>query len=345
MTANKIDISWKADRSTGVTAFHTQVMIANVLYKASIIPSRTRTLTWNVFTPLEAAIGFGSAVSYPDAIQEVEEFLQDQANLAVPTAPVNPSPSPIDGVPLPKGVVYNPDIPIQKQLKRRVDSTKDHPKNETIICGKYRLSIQCNEYVYCSPRENLADPSKYESYELAIMDENSDWAGKRVLPHRHECDDVMGWVEPKELEEIARFLCSIPADYKSPEWNGKKNFEPEEKATPEVNSTPKMKFYTYRQNNSGGGFNGPAVYVIVEAANCYDANRKAEENGLYFDGRGDCDCCGKRWSEAFGDDEGTETPEIYDTPARRFREWTPRDVVIFYADGREERFDTIQEKE
>lgn len=71
-------------------------------------------------------------------------------------------------------------------------------------------------------------------------------------------------------------------------------------------------FYTYDQNNSGGSFTGPAQYVIVEAKNAKYANFTAEEElGLYFDGDGDCHCCGNRWSEQWSDADGTIVPEIY----------------------------------
>ena len=43
-------------------------------------------------------------------------------------------------------------------------------------------------------------------------------------------------------------------------------------------------FYTFRQNNSGGDFIGPAITVIIEATSPAEANTLAEHNGLYFDG-------------------------------------------------------------
>ena len=102
-------------------------------------------------------------------------------------------------------------------------------------------------------------------------------------------------------------------------------------------------FYTYRQNNSGGSFCGPAMYVIIEATSENEANRLAEDLGLYFDGAGDCECCGNRWSYP---DSPTEYPSIYD------KKVTEKDVdsisgcyglykydkipycVVKYADGR-----------
>ena len=80
-------------------------------------------------------------------------------------------------------------------------------------------------------------------------------------------------------------------------------------------------FYTYNQNNSGGLFDydekrGIGQYVIVEADTPEEADSRAEEIGLYFDGSGDCECCGPRWSPVanyWNSDEGTEEPMIWDS--------------------------------
>lgn len=85
-----------------------------------------------------------------------------------------------------------------------------------------------------------------------------------------------------------------------------------------------MKFYRFRQNNSGGSFDiddesgiGPVVWI--EADNFKHANARAINLGIYFDGvkQGrDCDCCGDRWHEmlcegfyASEDPEGEINPE------------------------------------
>lgn len=78
-------------------------------------------------------------------------------------------------------------------------------------------------------------------------------------------------------------------------------------------------FYQFTQNNSGGGFDydekrGISHYVIVEASDPDEANARAEMVGLYFDGRGDCTCCGNRWSAIWGDDEGEPVPSHYQKP-------------------------------
>lgn len=74
-------------------------------------------------------------------------------------------------------------------------------------------------------------------------------------------------------------------------------------------------FWHYSQNNSGGSFDfdkvrGITHNVVIEADSAEDADRRAENIGLYFDGSGDCPCCGNRWSGAW--DDGDDVPKIYD---------------------------------
>jgi hypothetical protein len=90
-------------------------------------------------------------------------------------------------------------------------------------------------------------------------------------------------------------------------------------------------FYTYIQTNTGGSFLGPH-YIIVEEDSSKRADNFAEkETEVYFNGvrdGHDCECCGDRWSRQWGDDEGTEKPEIYGDPVDD--EW----AKIYYQDGR-----------
>lgn len=104
-------------------------------------------------------------------------------------------------------------------------------------------------------------------------------------------------------------------------------------------------FYTYRQNNSGGFFTEPAVNVIIEAKNADHANDIAESKGLYFDGEGDCPCCGDRWY-AVDKSDGTKRPQIYGKSIDKYLDdatylWGTEkvpDVAVYYLDGREESF-------
>lgn len=80
-----------------------------------------------------------------------------------------------------------------------------------------------------------------------------------------------------------------------------------------------MKFFTFVQNNSGGDYiyspeEGIGEYVIIESENASQANKKAEDIGLYFNGvdKGlDCECCGDRWHKV-DDYEGKDRPFVYD---------------------------------
>ena len=107
-------------------------------------------------------------------------------------------------------------------------------------------------------------------------------------------------------------------------------------------------FYTFVQNNSGGGFSvnvpaGISHYVIVEARDAVTANMLAQDLGIYFNGvsKGyDCDCCGDRWYVAY-DSDGTELPEIYDShPSEVPSMWTKagEGCCVHYLDGRMEWF-------
>jgi hypothetical protein len=111
-----------------------------------------------------------------------------------------------------------------------------------------------------------------------------------------------------------------------------------------------MSFYEYHQNNSGGSFEydaerGITYAVVVEAENPKVADARAEVIGLYFDGCSDgrdCDCCGDRWSRAYG--KGTETPKVYsEEPSKAaadcmWKRECPQPVCVHYADGRKEWF-------
>ena len=97
-----------------------------------------------------------------------------------------------------------------------------------------------------------------------------------------------------------------------------------------------LKFFTFSQNNSGGTFivdQDVDQYVIVQATCADDANSRAKEHGIYFNGcvsGMDCDCCGDRWSEQWDDDYGNDMPEIYgDSP-----ELSGSPTIIYYTDGK-----------
>lgn len=66
----------------------------------------------------------------------------------------------------------------------------------------------------------------------------------------------------------------------------------------------KTNFYEYSQNNSGGSLHTDDKLchrVYIEADNAQEANDKAEQLGMYWNGCDDeidCPCCGDRWYSA-----------------------------------------------
>lgn len=99
------------------------------------------------------------------------------------------------------------------------------------------------------------------------------------------------------------------------------------------------KFFRYRQNNSGGRFyinDAVNVHVIIEAEDVAEANSKAEDIGLYFDGAGDCPCCGPRWYELDEDEEGYDVPSVYELPLEGLGSPVRlgnHNIVVHYANG------------
>lgn len=107
-------------------------------------------------------------------------------------------------------------------------------------------------------------------------------------------------------------------------------------------------FYTYTQNNSGGGFDfdehsGLTHHVIIEAQGPEEADFHALDMGIYFDGVNadlDCMCCGDRWYPAHG--KGDEVPNIYESTPEEYVKsgynWMApgREVCIHYSNGTKE---------
>lgn len=112
-------------------------------------------------------------------------------------------------------------------------------------------------------------------------------------------------------------------------------------------------FYTFSQNNSGGSFEVDDLYgightVIVEADSADEANTLAEQIGLYFDGNGDCECCGYRWSDFWSDEEGDEVPSYYGKPILEYVcKWNFmfEDVLfVHYKSGQVDKYTTDKNK-
>ena len=102
------------------------------------------------------------------------------------------------------------------------------------------------------------------------------------------------------------------------------------------------KFYCYNQNNSGGSFildESVSHFVIIEAYSAKEANAKAEDVGIYFDGCStgqDCRCCGDRWYAPWSDN-GDATPMIYAKDPLKYKDDFCRDgdtyCIVYMLDG------------
>lgn len=99
-------------------------------------------------------------------------------------------------------------------------------------------------------------------------------------------------------------------------------------------------YFEYRQNNSGGSFHVDdkvCQYVIIEANSVEDANKKALELGLYWNGveeDRDCECCGDRWYPADSKIELEDNEEIEEY-IKRITRWPNLKPTarIFYRNG------------
>ena len=87
-------------------------------------------------------------------------------------------------------------------------------------------------------------------------------------------------------------------------------------------AAPKARWFHFSQNNSGGKFEydpkrGITHHMVIEAPNYQEANMRAQNIGLYFDGCDsgmDCECCGDRWYRLHETTKGDEKPSVYGKP-------------------------------
>ena len=78
---------------------------------------------------------------------------------------------------------------------------------------------------------------------------------------------------------------------------------------------PKLKWYHFRQNNSGGYFIENEIVgedVFIQAHSAKEAVHIADK---LFEGYSEyCDCCGERWYTWLDEDDGYDVPTKYRTP-------------------------------
>jgi len=66
----------------------------------------------------------------------------------------------------------------------------------------HTLSVQCGARNYCSPRQDLASPDEYESFEIAIWENAGDgpWCTQKFFTDGDV--DVAGWLSREQIEEV-----------------------------------------------------------------------------------------------------------------------------------------------
>ena len=98
--------------------------------------------------------------------------------------------------------------------------------------------------------------------------------------------------------------------------------------------------YGFHQNNSGGHFifdSEVGYEVFIEASSADEANDRAKEIGIYFDGcddHRDCACCGDRWHRQYADDDVATLYnhiELELNPENSYDFWGGW-CVVYYAD-------------
>lgn len=102
-----------------------------------------------------------------------------------------------------------------------------------------------------------------------------------------------------------------------------------------------LKFYRVSQNNSGGVFQEPALYVYAEAETPEKAWEMMCAAGCYSDENYDvdCECCGTRWSEPWDSFSTDELDEQLAQDRNWGSYWLGRGVplaLILRADGTQE---------
>lgn len=114
--------------------------------------------------------------------------------------------------------------------------------------------------------------------------------------------------------------------------------KPAPKRTRKAKEAAPARFWTLKQNNSGGFFdhdeeNGVGYAICVEAADV--AHAEARLKGIIdrYGASASCPCCGDRWSFWLDDDDGYPQPGMYgpDDPLRG--SWGLPSYV-HYLDGR-----------
>lgn len=155
---------------------------------------------------------------------------------------------------------------------------------------------------------------------------------------------VLDTVQPERVGQYEVYPLQ-EADYallkdSSGKYNGREWRVGKVRETPELwVRSPHRKFWDYRQNNSFGFFIDDgivSILVLIEADTAEEADTRAQDLGIYFDGLEsgrDCECCGSRWTSAYDSCEDIQT-EIRQCVKSYGQGWgIKRPVVVHFKSG------------
>jgi hypothetical protein len=106
-------------------------------------------------------------------------------------------------------VLYDPNISLVNQLRRGSVRQMFIPIK---IGNHFSISIQASDTHYCNPQEYFEDAEKYESFEVAIIQEKNKKGNESIIcqPRKYFSPDDFGWVDYFEEGETSVASCLSP---------------------------------------------------------------------------------------------------------------------------------------
>ena len=72
-----------------------------------------------------------------------------------------------------------------------------------VFDNDWEISVSAGSGNYCTPREDLGQPELFSSFEVAIFNQNGDFATKDLLQAN---DDVIGWCGREDVNNMIEII-------------------------------------------------------------------------------------------------------------------------------------------
>ena len=72
-----------------------------------------------------------------------------------------------------------------------------------VFDNNWEISVSAGSGIYSTPKEDLKDPELFSSFEIAIFNQNGDFATSEVLQID---DDVAGWQSREDINNIIEMI-------------------------------------------------------------------------------------------------------------------------------------------